>query len=339
MKTQISVPVLAAAILAALYALAPGAAAGAACVPANNIEAIVDDSISMTGTDPDANRVEALKILISKPGNAKTTLGALEFGSDQSYLNPPKPAADTLFPPEPIAANAAAMKSALQTNVVGDNGATDYNAAFALAATDNPSANARIFITDGGHDIGTYNNGHQGGPPTYVIGIGIGTPGSPTDFLGAATRLQQIASDTGGVYYPNVDSGNIDATMNQVDAALNCQAVNKTFTDQFNKVGQSKAKSLPIAASSKSVDLVLTWKSPLDQFTISNIVLQPKNGAAISIAKHLKIKRSTGKTFLDVHVSGLKKGKLKFKLKPLKLGSGNTAGVSLTTQATQGRGN
>jgi hypothetical protein len=334
MNRQTFAAFLAAATLVALYVTAPGAAIAASCVPANNIEAIIDDSGSMAISDPDANRAEAVKILISKSGNAKKTLGAIEFGSE-GFSTPPEPAATTMFAPQPIGAGEAAMKAALDAGLKADHSSTDYNAAFALAATDNPNATARIFITDGGHNSGTYANGHAGGPPTYVLGMGIGAA-SATDI--DAARLQQIASDTGGIYYPNIDSGNVNATMNQVDAALNCQSIGKTFTDLFKKAGQAKVKSLPIAASSKSIDLVLTWKNPLDSFTISNITLKPKKGPSISIAKkHLKIKRSAGKTFLNVHVSKLKKGKLKFKLKALAV-TDTFTGVNLTTQATQGRG-
>jgi hypothetical protein len=334
MNRQIFAAFCAAATLVALYVSAPGLAVAAACVPANNIEAIIDDSGSMSFSDPDANRAEAIKILISKSGNATKTLGALEFGSE-GFDTPPEPAATTMFAPQQIGAGAAAMNTALEAGLKADHGATDYNAAFALAATDNPGANARIFITDGGHNNGDYANGHAGGPPTYVLGMGIG-PASATDT--DAARLQQIASDTGGIYYPNVDSGNVNATMNQVDAALNCQSIGKTFTDQFTKVGQAKTKSLPISASSKSIDLVLTWKSPTDLFTVTNITLKPKQGPSISISKkHLKIKRTAGKTFLNVHVSKLKKGKLKFKLKALQV-TDTFTGVNLTTQATQGRG-
>ena len=312
MNRQTFAAVFAAATLVAFYVVAPGTAAAASCVPANNIEAIIDDSGSMSSSDPDSNRAEAIKILISKSGNAKKTLGAVEFGTE-GYSTPPEPGATTLFAPQVVGPAEAAMKAALDAGLKADHGATDYNVAFALAATDNPTAAARIFITDGGHNNGDYMNGHAGGPPTYVLGMGIGAASATNK---DAARLQQIANETGGVYYPNVDSGNVNATINQVDAAINCQAISKTFTDQFKKVGQAKVKSLPISASSKSVDLVFSWKSPLDLFTISNISLKPKKGASITVSKkRLKIKRSAGKTYLNVHVGGLKKGKLKFKLK------------------------
>lgn len=315
------------AAIASVY-VSPAAAA-AACKPATNIEAIIDDSGSMGGTDYNVNRAEAIKLLISKPGNAKKTLGAVEFGDEDSFGTPPVPAAVTLFGPLPIGTNIVAMNSALTNKLIADNGGTDYNSAFALAKTDNPGADARIFITDGGHNGPTYANGHQGGPPTYVLGLKIG-PASATDT--DATRLQTIANETGGVYYPNVDTGNIAATVNKVDARLNCQTVTKTFTDTFAKVGQKKRKAVSIGRNVSSADLTLTWTNPLDKFTIGAITVKKTNGKTIS-TKKLRIKRTVGRTFLNVNIRGLKRGKLRFQLRARTLGSNTFGGATLTTQA------
>ena len=327
---------LASAIAAMAAAFPASAATTTGCVPAQNIEAIIDDSGSMLGTDPDANRVAAIKLLASKPGNAKKTLGALEFGSGDSWSTPPTPAAVTLFAPQTLGPNVASTDPLLTSNVKGDNAATDYNAAFALAKTDNPNANARIFITDGGHNADPYQNGHTPGPPTYVIGLDIGASSFDTE---ADQRLKQIAADTGGVYYPDVTKSTIQSVVNQIDAALNCQTVAKTFTDVFAKVGQVKKKSVSVPSNAKSIDLTMTWPSPLDTFTISKIKLKVKGGPTISIAKkRLRIKRSLGATFVNVHIRGVKRGKLSFQLKAKKFGSlGSATGVTLTTQAVPSR--
>lgn len=317
---------------------APAAPAAGTCKPATNIEAIIDDSYSMSGSDPSANRAAAIKLLAAKDGNAKKTLGALVFGSPADYLTPPQPGAITVFKPLTIGPNVANISAALDQFVTADHGATDYNSAFALAKTDNPTADARIFITDGGHNEGEYANGHQGGPPTYVVGMGIGkalnqtTPSYEPD----SDRLQRIAKETGGKYFPDVDNGNVQSVVNEIDAALNCQTVTKTFTDVFKKAGQSKSKVLAVGAKTKSIDFTLTWANPTDVFTISGITLKNSKGQTIGIskAKKLKVKRTAGKTFVNVRVSGLKKGKLKFKLKNKVLTPGLVSGVNLTTQAT-----
>ena len=40
--------------------------------------------------------------------------------------------------------------------IQADNGGTDYNAAFNTGRAANPGAQARIFLTDGGHNLGDY---------------------------------------------------------------------------------------------------------------------------------------------------------------------------------------
>ena len=153
-----------AAAVAGLAAAAP-AAAEAACTAKTNLEAIVDDSGSMSFSDPNDLRIRAMELLIDTQGNEKRTLGAVEFGTD----------ATPLFGPGLIGQNAAAFKLALNNALREDGGGTDYNQAFTAAASHNPNANARIFLTDGAHTaFDPYANGHQGGPPTYVIGL-VGT--------------------------------------------------------------------------------------------------------------------------------------------------------------------
>ena len=313
----------AAAAVLTLGVLAPSAGA-ATCTPASNIEAIVDDSGSMASTDFNTLRSEGLKLLMAKSGNAKKQLGAVEFGSGSLFPGDP-PAAATLFPPRPIGPNIAANTAALDAAIKADQGSTDYNAAFAQAKTDNPAANARIFITDGGHNEGEYTNGHQGGPPTYVIGLGIGVL-SPTD--PDATRLQTIASETGGIYYPSVTSSNIQATINQIDAALDCQKIGKTFSDIFTRAGQVKAKKLNVSSKTRTIDLTLTWATPDSKFTIGSFKLKPRGKRAFKP----KVKIVNGRTFVNVRLTKLKKGRLSFRLRSKTLGS-SFGGVNLTTQA------
>jgi len=323
------------AAFAATASAAPTAIGSATCTPKTNIEAIVDDSGSMSVTDPNRLRVQGMDLLINALPPA-TQLGAVEFGSGfefniEGVAN--IPAAETLFPPEAIGANASAMKAALNTHVHADNGATDYNGAFARSDLDNPTADARIFLTDGGHDVGEYMNGHlTHNVPTYVIGFGSG--------LADATdqgRLKKIATDTGGQYFPLSDSSQLQSAMNTIAAALSCETPPRSFTDKLAK-GQSKAHTVTIGASTKSVQIALTWASPLDHFKLSGLKLT-NNGKPVAAARvhlrKLKVKKSGSTTFTLVTVSGLSKGRLAFRVKATKVGSGEPK-VSLTTQVTQG---
>jgi len=323
--------------LASALALAPGAIAdptalaAASCSPVSNIEAIIDDSGSMSFTDADKLRVSALELLIDTPGNEKITLGAVEFGGQLGFPGEP-PAADTVFPPEPIGANAAAMKTALAARIDADNGLTDYNAAFARAQQDNPNAKARIFLTDGGHDNGEYTNGHRGGPPTYVIGFGGATSGEDGD------RLRTIASETGGRAFLQTDDRSLQAVMNEIGTTLTCQSPPKAFRDAFTKAGQARTHGVSIASAARSAQLTLSWSSPLDSFTIGKLRIV-KRGRVVAVAsrkRHLRLTTRKGSTFLVVKVANLTRGKLQFKVRATRIGSGEPS-VNLTTQVTQSR--
>jgi hypothetical protein len=330
-----AVAALAGALALAPAATAPAAVApalaAAACSPVTNIEAIVDDSGSMSITDPNRLRISALDLLIDTPGNEKITLGAVEFGGQFGTFPGQPPAADVVFPPQLIGGNAAAMRQALDQKIHADNGGTDYNAAFNTAQAGNPAAKARIFLTDGGHDIGTYNNTHRGGPPTYVIGFGSATSGPD------GQRLQQIASDTGGKYFSQTDASNLQAVMNEIGTTLTCQSPPVRFSDAFKRVGQSKPHAVALASSARSAQLTLTWTNPADKFTLSHVrIVNRGRTVAVARARHLKLTVRRGATFLVVKVTGLTRGSLRFTVRPTTLGS-NASKVSLTTQVTQSR--
>src|SRR4051812_47944861 len=321
---------LAAAVVAASSGAATGAAAvSAGCTPKTNVEAIVDDSGSMAITDEHRLRVQAMDLLINALPT-QTKLGAVEFGSEFE-----KPAADTVFPPEPVGANAAAMKSALDSAIQADNGATDYNAAFAKADADNPTSQARIFLTDGGHDIGEYKEAHLAhNVPTYVIGFSTG--------LGAAedqARLAKIAGDTGGNFFPLPDSSSLQAAMTEIEAKLTCQTPPREFNDLLRE-GQSKSHSVPVGGSTKALQIVLSWTSALDEFKLAGLKLIGKGkvlAAARPKVRKLQVKKESGQTFLVAKVSGLRTGTLRFSVKAATVGSSEPK-VELTTQVGRGSG-
>jgi hypothetical protein len=300
------------------------------CKQATNIEAIVDDSISMEFTDAGRLRVQAMNLLINTLGKA-TRLGAVEFGSAGYENNPP--AADTLFAPLPVGPNAPAMLAALDQKIHADNGATDYNGAFAQSDLDNPSADARIFLTDGGHIVGTYNEAHLvHGAPTYVVGFGV--PAGEDQ-----ARLQKIAADTGGSYFPLTDSSQLQAVINSIGAALTCQTPPRLFSDELGK-GQKKLHSVVIGAATKSIQITLTWANPLDKFKLSGLRLTGPKGL-IAVASRpkkkpakLKVSSTLSTTFTVLKVSGLRKGKLHFAVKATAIGSGAPK-ATLTTQVGQ----
>jgi hypothetical protein len=326
-------------IVAAAAAPNPGDASGArtaaACTRVSNVEAIIDDSGSMASTDSGRLRVQAMDLLINAL-DAKTNLGAIEFGSS---FDPATPSADVVFPTEPVGSNAAAMKAALDAKIQADAGGTDYNAAFDTARAANPGAQARIFLTDGGHNADVYADKHLNPPPqaqtpTYVIGFSTGLS-LPED----QARLKKIATDTGGRYFPLPDSSALQSVMNQIETKLTCQSAPKTFSDALAQ-GKSKAHKVTIAAKSRSAQLALSWTSPLDRFTISGLKVV-RHGKVVAKAsrkraRKLKVTLRRGSTFAVVKVSRLVKGTLRFKVKATTIGSGQPK-VTLTTQVSQSR--
>ena len=147
----------------------------------------------MAGTDSNRLRVAALDLLISKPQPAKLMLGAVEFGSG----------ANSLFKPGRIGPNAAGDEVAPGRERQGQQRLDELQRR--ALARDRPRIRARrpaIFLTDGGHNAGTYANGHRGcGPPTYVIGLTIGPAEQwqPCRQTPAADRQR----DTGGSTTPS----------------------------------------------------------------------------------------------------------------------------------------
>src|SRR3954447_8949564 len=231
-----------AALTGILAALTAGGApassatpAAAGCQKATNIEAIIDDSGSMDFTDPGKFRTTLLDAFTALQQNQGKTLGGVEFGD----------VSDVLFAPAPIPGVIPAMDASF-ANVNADNGSTDYNLAFDTAKSANPGANGRVFLSDGEHNVGTYNNGHVG-VKTDTVGFGATDP----------TLLNQIAADTGGIAFNLNDSSQVPAVAAGITADMNCKAPPLVFTDVFSRQGQAFTHSFK--PSGKSADILETW--------------------------------------------------------------------------------
>jgi len=230
-----------------------------ACAPASSVAAILDDSGSMQWNDPEAIRRSAMELLITKPSSQSKELGAVEFGEE----------AGTLFAPASVAAASATMLGGLNglanDGAADGGGQTNYNAAFATSAVDQPGAQARIFLTDGGNTINPYEDGHRNGPPTYVIGLNIGPAGQGDE---DADRLGRIAAETGGVYYPlaqypgdaTADQvARLQPTMNKIDAKLSCQKIAVQRQQQFGQVGDTGGRVSANFKGRKALEVVVSW--------------------------------------------------------------------------------
>lgn len=268
--------VAAAGTLAALTGVSVAVAAGAeraaarGCVPApgqveavkvNNIEAILDDSASMRHSDPNSLRVAGLELFVKDPDNAPKTLGAVEFGN----------AGSTVFLPQNVGLNRDFMIDRLRARLIGDYGDTYYDAGFIKAQEDNPGAEARIFVTDGAPDEGGFNNTHRGGPRTFVVGLGIGRPGPNNT---NANRLQRIADETGGVYFPDVAAATLQPTYRTISAAINCLSPPRQFKSRlFWQKGQKSTRTVRLDPSTTRLELALNWAHPRNRFAFTRVDL------------------------------------------------------------------
>ncbi|MBA2506410.1 MAG: FG-GAP repeat protein [Thermoleophilaceae bacterium] len=322
-----------------------------ACKPAKNVEAIIDDSGSMSGTDPDNLRVEAMLMLLRKEAHQKTTLGAVDFGENAGHLFFPhvigKP-----FTEEPEAFQEG-MASRLVSRIRSDGAATNYNAGFELAKKENPKADARIFLTDGAHNEGEYDNSHRGGPPTYVLGFGDSTEGEDGD------RLRRIAADTKGKYFPQIDADKLAAAMNSIDARLLCDSKLETWNGRVPK-GGGVIRETVLDPATKSADIVLSWAVPAAQFGVTKVevvqngqVTKEITGSELAkayAASRRKARRKPrarrsqtgdlefavhrGEAFSTVHLNELPGGAtLRFRVRPGKL----SRATGLSSQVAQNR--
>jgi hypothetical protein len=307
------------------------------CVATRNVEAIIDDSGSMAGTDPDKLRRRALQIMLSKPRNEGDVLGALEFGSE----------ANALFAPESIKEEEVpGLIRRLRQLVDSDNGGTNYNAAFSAVADENPAAGARVFITDGGHNEGEYTGGHAGGPPTYVIGLEIGRRGPD------AQRLKRIADDTKGEYFPNVDDEELQPVLGRIDSKLNCDIGLEDYMDVFTDDEEEEDYETDLDEGAFSSDVTVSWDDVDDDLDIEELVYEEdgdevakigrrriaralKTGKGVSRGR-LRVAGRTGATYETLRVTGLGNGKLRVVVGARKL-KGKSRSVTQVTQSRRRR--
>jgi hypothetical protein len=153
----------------------------------------------MSGTDPKYRRKDAVSLLLDLAAKGDK-LGAVGF--DDAY----KPLFDlTTISGDAVIKN---LKSVAAAKII-NGGGTNYNVAFdeGYKALTGPGVDPNrpkgaIFLTDGGHNSGTYTNGHlhfainPTGHTWPVCVVQLGTSFQPED----VARLKRIASETGGKY-------------------------------------------------------------------------------------------------------------------------------------------
>jgi hypothetical protein len=317
------------------------------CTPVSNVEAIIDDSGSMSATDPGRLRFNGMQLFIRQ--NPRDTLGAVVFGTSASVV----------FPPTPVGGNEASMIGALDGALQASHGATNYVDAFKTATASNPQSGARIFLTDGGQTLNNIDNtnDHRAQPgPVFVIGLQIGSPGQGnTD----ADRLNRIAAETGGEYFPNVTSTGTSGQPNTsiqdviatISAQLACHSVPTFSQIPLATTGQSATLTAPVDAGASSANITLNWGNSANQFRIIQVIIR-SHGRTVakgnvppaqiaSAARHKKkrkkpskltVQAQGGPTFETVNVSGLKAGTIVYKVQATNVAVPETVSALVSQQ-------
>jgi hypothetical protein len=313
----------------------------AGCVAADNVELLIDDSGSMEDTDGQLLRRMAAELLISKPRNEGEVLGAYEFGSDGSQLFAPQ-----VIEPRGPGSNQPELFTRLENRIGADNGGTNYNEAFIGVAKDNPGADARIFLTDGEHNEGRYENGHRGGPPTYVIGLSIGRKGA------AAKRLARIAEETGGRYYPGVTAQHLQPVLNRIDSRLNCDVELDSDVDILTEDDPAESIETDLDDDAQSYDVEVMWGDDADEVEPRTLRLLDEHGKRVAtlgrsflrrVLTHpartvrkgaLRVRGVRRATFFGVRLSGRRAARLRV---AYRMTEHRGRGARVTAQVTQSR--
>ncbi len=281
--------------------LAEEVAAG--CKALTNVEVIIDDSLSMRRADPAGLRREAVSLLLTKPRNEGKVVGAFEFGSTGNQVFPPQ----VVQPRGAPGSNQRLLLGALQQGVRGNNGGTDYNAAFKGAADDNPAAQARIFITDGGHRIGKFTGGHRGGSPVYVIGLGI------DDKTGPGRRLGRIAAETKGEAFLDVSDDELQKVLNTIDSKLNCDVDIDSDEDLLSEEDPVDDQTVELLPDARTCDIDVSWGDDDDTIEPEEIAFLDDDGdvaARVSRKGLARVIAKPGKSFKinGISLRGTKRG-------------------------------
>ena len=264
--------------------------------------------------DPGRLRVAALELLLDKERNAGERLGAVEFGDVAEQLFPP-----VLLGSETFERDRRMLGRLIDERVQADAGSTNYNAAFAGAQTIDPDAEAVVFITDGGHNVGRFRALHRNGPPTFVIGVGIGREGRD------GGRLQHIADETDGAHFPT-STRRAAAGPQPHRRGLNCDT--DIATADRSRRGPRAAEPVdePLGDGTHSADVVVSWDDPLDDIELRALTVTARREARRPLRRRqpaartepdrvpqrngVRVDGTAARTYLSLRLNGVGRGRI-----------------------------
>jgi von Willebrand factor type A domain len=293
----------------------------------SDLAAVVDISGSMSGSDPNFRRRDAVQLLVDLAGRGDRVM-ATAFDDKASEI----------FPRTTIAGEATKgpLKALARKRIVNAGG-TNYNeglaAAFNTLAADpaKPSVpKAAIFLTDGANN-GDYNNAHlrfafNGTGRTWPICVvQLGSGFAPAD----TARLKRIASDTGGVFASTPSNTQLENLYFQCRGKSSGATTLLKRTSTF-KIGQSRLFTRAVKKGQRQATFFVS-------FGVGKYALKLKQpGGKIlkrSVGKSVRLVR--GKTFAFFRIQKPKVGN--YTLRVTRLATGGPTDKATTTITVQKR--
>ena len=287
-----------------------------------DVEAIVDVSGSMAGSDPKFLRKDALNLLGDLSGTADG-LGAVGF--DNEY----QPIFDLTRTTSQAIVNQ--LKARVKTQVI-NRGGTDYNIGMDKAwdALNAPGVDPNkpkliIFLTDGGHNAGDYNNGHlrfaapglfngvtQRSWPVCAVQLGRKASFLPGDVV----RLKRIASDTGGKYFATQSSTSLNDIYFKCRGQSTGQQAILSRSVVFTKGGQQRQFSRRLA---KRLRQATFFVNSGGTFRFQMTLIDPKGHRITRSTRRLGLVFRAGKTFQFFRITRPPAGSWRIIVKAIKI--------------------
>jgi hypothetical protein len=295
----------------------------------SDLVAIVDVSGSMSGTDPTFRRKDAGQLLVDLAGQGDRIAGV---GFDDEF--------HPIFPRTTVSGQASknALKRQARRNIV-NSGGTDYNDGIsqgfdALAADPlNPQVpKAAIFLTDGAHNSGDYQNAHLrfafNGTgrswPICVIQLGPSTSFNAAD----TARLRRIARETGGVFSRTPTNTELENIYFQCRGRTSGSTTLLKRTNTF-RVGQARTYTRRVKARQRKATFFVSFGVGKYRLRLT----QP--GGKVFNRTRGKVRLVRGNTFAFFEVRTPKAGN--WRLRVLRLPTGGVTDKATTTITVQRR--
>lgn len=295
--------------------LAGPAPAAPPAVGRHDLAAILDLSGSMSGNDGENRRLDATHLLIELASPGDRLLGV---GFDDTLRAVfPRTTIDTV-------ATRKRLRATARQNI-GNFGGTNYDVGFAQAYAElaaepqNPAVpKGAIFLTDGGHNAGIYENTHlrfaHNGTgiswPVCVVQLGRSFDAADT------ARLQRIAAETGGRYLKAPTNAQLETLYFQCRGASSGARTLVTRTNTF-KVGQTRRFTSRVKKRQAKATFFVSWTEGRYRLALH----QPGRKKAYVRTTGKRVRLVKGRTFQYFQVNAPKAGRWRLEVRRLATGA------------------